>query len=335
MNASATIARNGRTPIYRGFNSHLEGRKVSPLDFQKEIGLDWTVAKEEISFNMIETAGMDPFRAVVRSDNRTALGVVGKDYESVQNDEMFRFLADLSEFDMDVEMVAGGALGKGEIVWSLAKVPSLSLALGTDIVDSFIFMSNGHAGNRNLAVDFYTLRKICSNGMHALTRATSGKLGIGNGWKLKHTSGISDRFAQVQGVVRDVVKDYTTTKEAFQILADTPASWATVEAIAAKVYGAVPAKVEGKSNKAHTIATNRMEDLSRIWNSATSKGIETEGTLWTAVNAVTEWAEHESITRSGNYTQEESRIIGNFLGGSASTFKEDAYTYALSLAGIA
>lgn len=329
MNAVARIANNGRTPVYRGFNSHLEGKKISPLDFQKEIGLDWTVSKQDLPNQM------DWLKSVVRSDNGQGLGVVGKDYESVQNDEMFRFLSDLSEFDMDVEMMAGGALGKGEIVWALARIPSLHIALGNDALDSLLFISNGHAGNRNLAVEIYTLRQICSNGMKALVKSDNGRFGIGNGWKLKHTVGVSDRFAQVQGVLRNVVRAQVATKEAFTILADTPASWATVEDIAAKVYGKVPAKVEGKSNKARTIAMNRMEDLERIWNSPTSQGIDTAHTLFTAVNVVTEWAIHESITRTGNYTQEESRIIGNFLGGSTSDFTESAYSYALELAGIA
>lgn len=325
-----TVKLAGRAPSFSAFRNTIPGRKVNPLEYQKEIGLDWEVSKEELSFNMVETLGLESLRAVVRSDNRSAVGVVGMDYAPVQNTEMFQFLSDLGEFDLEMEMVAGGALGKGETVWTMAKVPSLGIELGNDTLESFLFMSNGHAGNRNLAISFYTLRKRCQNGLHSLTQV-KGKTVIGDGWKLKHTSGISERLAQAEGIVHSIVRDRAITLDTFRRMADTPATWETVEAIATAVYGPVPVKKEGKADKAHTIASNRMNDLRAIWNSPTSKGIDTEGSVFTALNAVTEWAEHESITRSGNYTQDESRLIGNYLGGTASNFKEEAFTYALSL----
>jgi phage/plasmid-like protein (TIGR03299 family) len=278
---------------------------------------------------MICTEGLESYRAVVRSDNGKALGIVGKDYAMVQNDEIFDFLTSLAEFDLDVKMVAGGAMGKGEIVWALARVPSLAMDFKGDKVDTMLMLSNGHAGNATLKVDAYTLRKICQNGMHALTVDKSG-LTIGKGWNLKHTTGINDRFEQAQGVLSKLAKDHAATLEAFEALAGIPATFQTVEAIAEKVYGKTP---EEKGKK-RTIATNRLDDLRTIWNSPTNKGLATQDTLWTAVNALTEWMEHESITRDGNYTQEESRIKGNYLEGTAAGFKESAYSYALTMAGL-
>lgn len=319
-----------RAPSFRTMgNKGPESLDLSPKAFQIAKGLDWTISKEEIAFNMIQTAGLENYRAVVRSDNGKAVGVVGKDYAVVQNDEIFGFLTDLAQFDLEVKMVAGGALGGGEIVWALARVPSLALDFKGDNVDTLLMVSNGHAGNATLKVDAYTMRKICSNGMHALTVDKSG-LTIGKGWNLKHTVGISDRFAQAQGVVQKLGRDHATTLATFEALAGIPATFQTVEALAEKVYGKTP---EEKGKK-RTIATDRLSDLRTIWNSPTNKGLETQDTLWTAVNALTEWMEHESITRDGNYTQEESRLKGNYLDGTAASYKEKAYTYALSMAGL-
>ena len=90
-----------RVPAWHGLGTVLDA-PVSPLEFQTVAGLDWTVSLEELAHNMIETAGLENYRAVVRSDNRTALGVVGKKYAPVQNCEMFAFLNDLREFDLDL-----------------------------------------------------------------------------------------------------------------------------------------------------------------------------------------------------------------------------------------
>lgn len=324
-----------RAPSFRTMgNKGPESLDLTPRAFQIAKGLDWTISKEEIAFNMIQTAGLENYRAVVRSDNGKAVGVVGKDYAVVQNDEIFSFLTDLAQFDLEVKMVAGGALGGGEIVWALARVPSLALDFKGDNVDTLLMVSNGHAGNATLKVDAYTMRKICSNGMHALTVDKSG-LTIGKGWNLKHTVGISDRFAQAQGVLKNLAKDHATTLATFEALAGIPATFQTVEELHGRIYGAVPPEREGKNaNKGRNIKLNRLADLREIWESPTNKGLETQDTLWTAVNTLTEWMEHESITREGNYTQEESRLKGNYLDGTAASYKEKAYSYALTMAGL-
>lgn len=330
---NVTLDRSTRTASFRSFGVAPEVSDLAPFAFQKAIGLDWEVAKEAPFFGMLETKGTENKRFIVRQDIRAALGYVGEDYAIVQNGELFQFFSDMAEFDLGVKFVAGGSLGQGETVWALARVPSMRHVLnGDDVLDTFVGVSNGHGGNATLKVDIYTFRKNCSNGMHGLTRTKKGETVIGNGWNLKHTTGISDRFAQAQTVLRCIAADHAATVEAAERLAATPATFETVEAIAAHVWGPVPAAKEGKNaNKGRTIALNRLADLRNIWNSPTSKGIGTEGTVWTAVNAVTEWAEHESIVRAGNYTQEESRFLGNYLGGSASTFKEEAYSFALSM----
>ena len=320
-----------RQPAWHGLGTVLD-TPVSAMEFQKVAGLDWTVEKMEIGFGiMAETKGLENLRAVVRSDNSTALGVVGKDYETVQNTELFRFLADLSEFDLDIQVETAGALGRGETVWALAKVPTMGMELGNDKVDSFLLLTNGHAGNRRLTVSPTTVRVVCQNTLSMAMRGRKGKTGLAKGWDLKHTAGIQDRLSQVQSVLRDVATAHTETVATFEALAGIGADWETVSHMADAVFGKVPTE----KGKARTIAENRRDDLARIWTSPTSAGLSTSGTLWTALNAVTEWCDHESIVRAGNYTQNESRFIGNMLDGSSSRFKEEAFSYALNVAGIA
>lgn len=318
-----------RVPAWHGLGVVLD-TPVPPMEFQAVAGLEWEVSKQELGFGlMAETKGLESFRAVVRSDNNTALGVVGKDYETVQNKELFRFLADLSEFDLEVQVETAGALGKGETVWVLAKVPSLAISLGNDSIESYLLLANGHTGNRKLSVMPTTVRVVCENTLAMAMKARTGT-GLSRGFDLKHTVGISDRLAQVQSVLRGVAQTHSQTLETFEALAGVPASLETVNLIADKVFGPVP-KEKGK---ARTIAENRRDDLAKIWSSPTSTGLSTSNTLWTAFNAITEWIEHESITRTGNFSPAENRFASNLLAGGAHSLKEEAFTYALQLAGV-
>jgi phage/plasmid-like protein (TIGR03299 family) len=333
MTASTSLR---RVASFRSFASEVKVSDLSPKDFQRSIGLDWTVEKEELGFGMLaHTEGLEDLRAIVRQDRFVALGVVGKDYAVVQNDDIFQFFTDLQEFDLGVKFVSGGSIGRGESVWALARVPSLQIVLGgDDVIDTFLMVSNGHSGNATLKVDSFTFRKVCSNGMHAMTKSNKVGCKVGEGWVLKHTQGISDRFSQVQGVVKKLAMDFDTTTNVFQTLSAIPANWDDVKAITESVWGVIPEE-KGKSR---TIGENRLEEIRGIWQSPTSQGIGTEGTMFTAVNAVTEWIEHESTVRVGRKSNanaitdpNESRFVGNYLGGSASDAKEMAYSFALSM----
>lgn len=313
-----------RLPAWHGLGTILTD-KVSPMEFQHAAGLDWTVSLESLGLD-----GLEDLRAVKRSDNGKHLGVVGKDYTPVQNDAVFQYLQSLGEFDLELQVETAGALGKGDIVWALAKVPALSLSLGNDKVETYLTLVNGHSGNKALSIFDGSVRIVCANTMALAMKGRKGKNGLSKGWNLKHTSNIEDRIAQTKSTIQHIIAAHAETKVIYSKLADLPGSWEQVEAMAKALWGDVPTE-EGR---ARTIAQNRLQDLSGIWNSPTIKGVETSGSLWSVLNTVTEWCEHFATTKSGNYSAAENRFIGNVIGGSASTNKEDAYSYALKLAGI-
>lgn len=61
-------------------------------------------------------------KAVIRSDSGDVLGVVGTSYVPVQNHQAFGFL-DAVVADGNLRYHTAGALGKGERVWMLTKLP--------------------------------------------------------------------------------------------------------------------------------------------------------------------------------------------------------------------
>ncbi len=71
-------------------------------------------------------------KAVIRGDTQEALGVVGNNYVPIQNRHCFNFL-DAVVADGGLKYHTAGALGRGEWVWLLAKLPDHIRVRGTTI----------------------------------------------------------------------------------------------------------------------------------------------------------------------------------------------------------
>ena len=75
------------------------------------------------SLNTEDGTAVSQRKGVVRSDNGKVLGVVGNSYVPVQNYQAFGFL-DAVVAEGGLRYHTAGALGNGERIWMLAKLPS-------------------------------------------------------------------------------------------------------------------------------------------------------------------------------------------------------------------
>jgi phage/plasmid-like protein (TIGR03299 family) len=114
----------------------------------------------------IQTDGGIPFpqrKAVIRSDSKDVLGVVGNSYVPIQNHQAFEFL-DAVVVDENLRYQTAGALGKGERIWTLAKLPdAIRVKNSDDITEKYLLLSNSHDGSSSLRVHFTPIRLVCAN----------------------------------------------------------------------------------------------------------------------------------------------------------------------------
>ncbi len=145
---------NGRTAMmYTGESPwHRLGTKLdNPATAEEAIiaaGLDYDVMLADLQ----TTGGLAvPHRkAVIRSDNYSVLGVVGNNYLPIQNKECFTFL-DSVVADGALRYHTAGALGKGERIWLLAKLPDqIRIKNSEDVTDKYLLLSNSHDGTSSL-----------------------------------------------------------------------------------------------------------------------------------------------------------------------------------------
>ena len=133
-------------------------------------GLDWTA-----DLRPVWTSDMDgnPVvipnrRGVVRSDTGAAIGCVGDTYEA------FQFFRDVCDADAVIE--TAGALKDGAQVWAMAKIPSLHMAIGSDVSDGYLLITNRHDGAGSLRILPTIVRVVCNNTLSAaLGQATKVK----------------------------------------------------------------------------------------------------------------------------------------------------------------
>jgi phage/plasmid-like protein (TIGR03299 family) len=136
-------------------------------------GLDYEVEKRPLFTNGLnnELAGtvmgihvpkteIPTYFATVRNDNNEVLGVVGKDYEVVQNVDAFTFFDAIVGGGDGIQYETAGALGKGERIFITAKLPGYIRVGNSDLIEQYLFLTTSHDGFGSITAAFTPIRIV-------------------------------------------------------------------------------------------------------------------------------------------------------------------------------
>lgn len=300
-----------------------------------EAGLLWTVSR----VNLRTADNLDPvpdFAAIRRSDTGKILGVVGPDYEPFQNAGMFEVFTDLAQVGRDdgglpFTIETAGAFNGGKVVWALARIDDLGIKIGDDESMAYLLISNGHTGAKSLIIAPTTIRVVCRNTLamaEAQARRNRSKPGLAGGFTIKHLPSIHESVNQAKQAFAAVIRDHATTKAAWNRLADVPLNRKLEQEFMAQVFGH-PGPDE--SDRARALRKSREDRIAAILSSSTGQVRGTKDTLFSAMQAVVEFVDHERVTRTTDGNADESRIFSATFGSGAD-LKERAWDAALALA---
>jgi phage/plasmid-like protein (TIGR03299 family) len=321
---------NGRTAMFYAGGKPWHGlgtELAEPATAAEAIaaaGLDFDVTLEPIT----TTGGLDvPMgRAVVRSDTNQLLGLVGSSWRPIQNRDCFAFL-DGVVADEGLRYHTAGALGKGERVWMLAKLPGHIRVNGTDdVTEKFLLLSNAHDGRSSLRCFFSPIRVVCANTLNAAERASQRQ-----GVTIRHTGDLTTKIREAQRVLGLADRFY----EGFQESADRLAS-ITLDSDRVRSYfeAVFPAPEKPEEQKRATDNVREtwgvLEDLFENGRGQDIPGVR--HTLWAAYNAVTEMVDWKPVKeRAAIASGAESRLASNWFGQGA-TIKGRAFEAAMAMA---
>ena len=280
--------------------------------------LDYLVTKEPIyrQFGDENIEIPDKF-VTVNNWNNEILGMVGSRYEVLQNKEAFspfQILADES----GAKITTAGALGNGERVWVLAKLPQVLEPLRGDHVELFMLLSNSHDGSQAVSIRFTPIRVVCQNTLTAAMNGTVETI------SLKHTQSIKGRLDMSCMILKEMNQHFAILGEKFEQLASFKINDEWLDLYEKKLFGVQP--TQDRTGISQSIWLNKTEGFATRFSGG--MGIEipgVKGTAWQAYNAAVEWADYQFPMRG------KTDRATSVLFGRANDFKQTAMDAALAL----
>jgi phage/plasmid-like protein (TIGR03299 family) len=272
-------------------------------------GLDYTVEKRPLFTNILENdrdngisfpkISVPNSYATVRNDNNSVLGVVGKDYEVVQNADAFQFFDAIVGNDSGIKYETAGALGKGERIFITAKLPGYIRVGKQDLIEQYLFLTTSHDGFGSITAAFTPTRIVCNNTLNAALKNHT------NAIKIRHTASANDRLKQAHTLMGISHVMASELEELFN-------HWTTVRITDKQVKQLIELALspnkevlknlkDGNSDKLSTTYTNIVDNaFGYALGNPAQQMDTTAGTLFGAYNAVTGYYQNVRNFKDGD-----------------------------------
>ena len=302
----------------------------------KYAGLDFTVVKRKLftydnenSFGNSDTVTpkieVPNFFATVRTDTEQALGVVGKDYEVVQNVDAFSFF-DAIVGGEGIQYETAGALGKGERIFITAKLPDYIKVGSDDLIEKYLFLTTSHDGFGSITAAFTPVRIVCANTLNAAMRNHTNSI------KIRHTANAKERLEQAHKVMGNSNNLYKELETIFN-------QWAKVCITDAEVKKLIQLALTPNKETLQSVQAGKEDEFSTCFVNMSDAAFEyamsnptqqqetTKGTLFGAYNAVTGYYQNVRSYKDG-----EAKLKSLLLGGTAQLRTQKAFHLCESFA---
>lgn len=298
----------------------------------KHAGLDYTVEKRKLFTFDNENQNGNPeadiiipevevpnFFATIRTDTEQVLGVVGKDYQIVQNVDAFNFFDAIVGGD-GIQYETAGALGKGERIFITAKLPGYIKVGNDDMTEKYLFLTTSHDGFGSITAAFTPVRIVCNNTLNAALKNCTGSI------KIRHTANSKDRLAEAHRVMGISNKLSDELEGMFN-------QWARVRITDQQVQRLIQLAMVPNKEVLQNIQAGNLDELSTAFTNVCNSVYEyamtspsqqqdtTKGTVFGAYNAVTGYFQNVR-----NYKDGEAKVKSLLFGGTAQLRAQKAFS---------
>ncbi|PSK90843.1 DUF932 domain-containing protein [Taibaiella chishuiensis] len=295
-------------------------------------GLDYEVVKTplytfgnslSITENGIETVeaqvSVPDYFATMRTDNNSVLGVVGKDYEVVQNADAFSFFDAIVGGGDGILYETAGALGKGERIFITAKLPDYIRVGNNDMIEKYLFLTTSHDGSGSITAAFTPIRIVCQNTLNAALKGTTGAI------KIRHTVNAKQRLDQAHRIL-GMTNTLTIEMEGIYN------HWANVRITDKDLQRLIQLAMVPNKETLNNLLTGKIDDLSTLYKntcndvyeyamSSESQQLETtKGTVFGAYNAVTGYFQNVR-----KFKNDEAKVQSLLMGGTGQLRSQNTF----------
>ena len=252
--------------------------------------LDYVVDRVPVFVEHQGTRVIEDTYANINLSNNEVLGVVSDKYKVIQNVEAFDFFDSVVGGGKAIYHTAG-ALGKGERIWILAKLPNDIKVTNEDNVEKYLLLTNSHDGKTALRMYFTPVRVVCQNTL-IMSLSQRSEEGI----VIRHVGSVQDKVEEAARLLGISNEFYNSLGEKFNRFVNIKMDKKSLR----HYYVKVVYNTDGEPVKT-PIMENRISRMTELFE--TGKGNnrpEVRGSLWTALNSVTEYVDHYRSHRDTN-----------------------------------
>lgn len=314
---------HGLGQIVQDYPTSAEAIRFAGLDYEVEKRPLFTKADILLGGNsglLIGAQEIDVpnYYATVRNDNNCVLGVVGRDYEVVQNRDAFSFFDSIVGGD-GILYETAGALGIGERIFITAKLPGYIRVGDDDLIEQYLFLTTSHDGSGSITAAFTPIRIVCANTLNAAMHRKSNTI------KIRHTSGAKERLEQAHKLMGMCNTLGIQMEHIFN-------GWSKIRITDSEVKKLIQLAMIPNKEVLEKLRDGRDEELSTVYNNMVNRVYEygmgnptqqmdtTKGTLFGAYNAVTGYFQNVR-----NYKNDEAKLKSILLGGTAQIRTQAAF----------
>ena len=287
MSANVETMMYVREKPWHGLGTRVEEAPTS-VDALRLAGLDWTVERHDVH---LPTGAIIPnYKANVRSNDGSVLGVVSDQYKIVQNADAFAFTDALIGGETPVRYDTAGSLRGGRKIWLLAKLPDTEIV--GDKTEPYLCFSNTHDGSGAIRVCMTPVRVICNNTLNIALN------GAKRSWSVRHTGDIQAKLHEAR-MCLDMANKYMDRLGEY---ADQLANQTVKDEEIAKILDEMFPVTEDSSDREKKNAEKaRTEYMICYFAPDIAKF---KGTAWGALNAMSDMVGHNAPRRqTANYRE--------------------------------
>ena len=287
-----------RTATWTNIGSNI--RKASTVQEALELsGLNYTVEKVPVYLdNGLQVPGAF---CTKREDSDITYGVVGSQFEIVQNIEGFDFINNM--IPEGLKFLKAGENKK--FIYIIAQLPSIDV-LGDEIAPHIIFQ-NSHSGSTTLKATIAPLRIVCENQFNMTFKKANNKI------SLRHTKSIKGRLHTAQEVLIQSSEYLSEFQKSALLMAQKKVSKSQVDDLMDKIFYI---KEEFTPTQVRRVEEKRDKFLKAYQAEDNQNFI---GTQWGLVNAYTDFVTHKEL-RKDTPQALENHFIKSTLKGSINDF---------------
>jgi phage/plasmid-like protein (TIGR03299 family) len=249
----------------------------------------WDVRKEAVQ--AVASGAVVPNRWATtrvhpKTGRREVLGVVGKAYQVVQNEQA----CDLLNFIVDAtgaHFETAGSLRGGREVFVTMKLPDSMRIAGVDAMDLYLALCTSHDASRLGRVLCTPVRIVCANTQAAAFADNTGE------YTFRHSGDIQGKLTDVRealGLVPVYLDQFQAEAEK---MIDKQLEWEQLQRIADQLW---PLE-QDDTETAFLRKMARDRELKHLFDEAPTQA-NIRGTAWAGYQAITEWLDHKQPARS-------------------------------------